>query len=130
MIAKTITKRMEIVIGIQLCLISLMNFDYKENGGKRALLVNQKHQCHVSQRGEQDCHTNNKKNGDYYKYRSLSHLMDEFGYKENGRKNAFLANPKHQYRVSQCGEQDCQANNKKSGDYYKYPCLSPSSNKL
>ena len=36
----------------------------------------------------------------------------------------FLANPKHQDRVSKCGEYDCSANNKKSGDYYQYPSLS------
>ena len=46
-----------------------------------------------------------------------------FDCEENGRKNAFLANPKHQYRVSQCGEHDCRANNKKSGDCYGYPSL-------
>ena len=27
--------------------------------------------------------------------------------------NAFSANAKHQYRVSQCGEDDCHANDKK-----------------
>ena len=37
---------------------------------------------------------------------------------------AFLANPKHQYRISQCGEHNCSANNKKNRDYYKYPSLS------
>ena len=51
MIAKPITKRMEIVMGIQVCLISWMDFDYKENGGKEAFLANQKHQYHVSQCG-------------------------------------------------------------------------------
>ena len=35
-----------------------------------------------------------------------------------------LANPKHQYRVSQYGEHDSSANNKKNGDYYEYPHLS------
>ena len=39
-------------------------------------------------------------------------------------KKAFLANPKCQYRVSQCGEEDCSANNKRNRDYYKYPSLS------
>ena len=73
-----ITKRKEIVISIHVCLISRMNFNYMENG----------------------------------------------------RKNAFLANPKHQYNISQCGEQDCHANNKKNGGYYKYPSLSPFSNEL
>ena len=39
-------------------------------------------------------------------------------------KEAFLANPKTQYRVSQWGEPDCSAYNKKNGDYYEYPTLS------
>ena len=68
---------MEIIISIQVCLISRKNFDYKENGGKKDFLANPKHQYHVSQRGEQDCRANNKKNGDYYKNQCLSLLMDE-----------------------------------------------------
>ena len=68
---------MEIVTSIQVCLISRINFDYKENGGKKAFLANPKHQYHVSQCGEHDCNANNKKNRDYYEYPSLSHLMDE-----------------------------------------------------
>ena len=44
---------------------------------QKAFLVEQKHQCRVSQCGEHDCSANNKKNGDYYKYRTLSHFMDE-----------------------------------------------------
>ena len=47
-----------------------------------------------------------------------------FGYKENGGKEAFLVNPKHQYRVSQCGEHDYHAKNKTIRDYFEYPCLS------
>ena len=35
----------------------------------------------------------------------------------------FLAIPKHQYRVSKCGEQDCNAHHKKNGDYNEYPSL-------
>ena len=38
-------------------------------------------------------------------------------------RRAFPANPKHQYCVSQGGEHDCSANNKKNGDYYEYSCL-------
>ena len=57
-----ITKRMEIIMSIQVCLISRMNFHYKENGGKKAFLANAKHQFHVSQCGEHDCSANNKKN--------------------------------------------------------------------
>ena len=33
-------------------------------------------------------------------------------------------NLKHQYRVSQCVERHCSANNKKNGEYYEYPGLS------
>ena len=37
---------------------------------------------------------------------------------------AFLTNLKCQYCVSQWGDYDCSAHNKKGGDYYKYPSLS------
>ena len=37
---------------------------------------------------------------------------------------AFLANPKHQYCVSQYGEHDCSAYNGKNGDYNEYLSLS------
>ena len=39
-------------------------------------------------------------------------------------RKAFLTNPKHQYRVSQCGENDCSANKKKNRDYNEYLSLS------
>ena len=45
-------------------------------------------------------------------------------------KKAFLARPKHQDCVSEYGEHDFSANNKKSGDYYEYPSLSHFTNKL
>ena len=54
-----------------------MNFDFKENGGKKAFLANAKHQYHVSQGGEHDCIASNKKNGDRYGYPNLSHFVDE-----------------------------------------------------
>ena len=38
-------------------------------------------------------------------------------------RKAFLANPKNQYRVSECGEHDCGAHNKKNIDYDKHPSL-------
>ena len=47
-----------------------------------------------------------------------------FDYTKNGGKKAFPANSKHQYRVSQCGERVCHANNKNNADYYEYPSLS------
>ena len=45
-------------------------------------------------------------------------------------RKAFLPNPKHQDRVSQCGEHDCSVNNKKNGYYYEYPRLSHFTNEL
>ena len=39
-------------------------------------------------------------------------------------RKAFVANPKHQYNVSQKGKHDCSTHNKKEGDYYAYPSLS------
>ena len=41
-------------------------------------------------------------------------------------RKAFLTNPKHQDCLSQCGEHDCSANNKKNRDYYEYLSLSHS----
>ena len=35
----------------------------------------------------------------------------------------FLANSKHQHRVSKCGEHDCSAYNEKNVDYFEYPGL-------
>ena len=76
-IAVPIAKEMEIIMSIQVCLISWMNFDYKENGGNKAFRANSKHQYHVSQCRELDCCVNKKKNGDYYEYPSLSYFTDE-----------------------------------------------------
>ena len=49
MIVVPITKRMEIATSIKICLISQMNFDYKENGRKKVFLTNPKHQYRESQ---------------------------------------------------------------------------------
>ena len=54
-----------------------MNFDNKENDGKKAFLTNPKHQYCVCQCEELDCSATNKNNRDYYKYPSLHHFMDE-----------------------------------------------------
>ena len=51
-------------------------------------------------------------------------------YKENGGRKAFLANLKHQYRVSKCGEHNCGAHNEKNEDYNEYQCLSHFANQL
>ena len=46
------------------------------------------------------------------------------------KREAFPVNLKHQYRVSQLGEHDCNAHNKTNGDYYEYPTLSRSTNEI
>ena len=45
---------MEIIIRILICLISWMNVNYKESGGKETIPSELKHQYHVSQGGEHD----------------------------------------------------------------------------
>ena len=59
-------------------------------------------------------------NGDYYEYPICLISRMNFDYKVNGEKEAFNANPKHQYCASQWGEHDCSANNKKNRDYYEH----------
>ena len=54
MIVVPLTKRMGIIT-VQVCLISWMKFNYKENGERKAFLANAKHQCHVSQCEKHDC---------------------------------------------------------------------------
>ena len=77
LIIVSIAKEMEIIMCIHVCLISRMNFDYREKGGKKAFLANPNHQYRVSQCGDNDCQANNKKNGDYYEDPSLLSFMDE-----------------------------------------------------
>ena len=54
-----------------------MSFDYEEMVERKAFLANPKCQYHVSQCGEQDCSTHNKKNKDYYYYQSLAYFTEE-----------------------------------------------------
>ena len=39
MIIVPITKRMKVIVGIQICLVSRINFDYNDNGGKKKLFL-------------------------------------------------------------------------------------------
>ena len=82
LIVAPIPKRVEIIMCIRVCRISRMNFDYTKNDGNKAFLANQKHQYHVSQYGEKDYCANNKKNGDYYEYPSLSPFSNKLWLKE------------------------------------------------
>ena len=78
MIVVPITKRVETIMSIQACLFSWINFDLKENAGKKTFSHKLKHQHHVSQWGKHDCSTHNKKNRDYYEYPSLSQFRMNF----------------------------------------------------
>ena len=53
-IVAPITKGVEIITSVLLCLISSMNIYYKENGGKKAFFANLKYQDRASQYGEHD----------------------------------------------------------------------------
>ena len=79
-------KRIDIIKGIEVCLISRMNFDYKENGGKKAFLLNPKHQYRVSQSGEHDCVAITKRMKIIMSIQVCLILQMNFDYKENGRK--------------------------------------------
>ena len=77
---------------------------------RKAFLANSKHQYQVSQCGEHDCSAQSQK-----EWRLLWEFdFDTFhGWTLILRKmvewKAYLANPKHQYGVSQYGEHDCSA---------------------
>ena len=101
MIVGPITKRMEIVMSIQVCLISQINFDYKENGGKESFFF-QIQSIYIMYPIE----------GNMIVVPKIK-KMEITTSKENGEKKPFLANLKHQYLVSLCGEHDFSTNNKK-----------------
>ena len=77
MIVVPITKRIEIIMSIQVCLITRMNIIIRKMVERKAFLANPKHQDRVPQYGEHDYRAHNKKNRDYYRYPSLSHFTDE-----------------------------------------------------
>ena len=54
---------------------------------------------------------NNKKKGDYCEHVCLISWMN-IDYKENDEKKNFLANPKHQYHVSEYGGHGCSTQSK------------------
>ena len=54
----------------------IANFDYKENHGKKSFSCKSEASNHVYQCRKHDCSANNKKNGDYYDFPSLSDFMN------------------------------------------------------
>ena len=77
---------------------------------EKLLLEIQKHQYHASLFGEHNCSTQSQK-----EWRLLQESKFDSFYKkaliikELVEKKDSLAKPKHQYRVSECGEHDCSA---------------------
>ena len=88
-------------MGIQVCLISGMNFDYKENGRKKKLFFQIQHINIVYPNGK------NMVIGPITKWMeiivgiqvSLISWMN-FNYMKIAKRKVFLANLKHQYRAS------------------------------
>ena len=74
MIVVPIRKRMEIIISIKVCPILWVNINYKE---KKSFFANPMNQYRVSQCGEHDRSANDETNGDYYRYPSLYHFINE-----------------------------------------------------
>ena len=95
-----IIKRMEIVMGIQVCLILWMDFDYQKNSGKKAFLANPKHQFMHPNVENMIVMPIKKRMETIMSIQVCLISRTNFDYKENGEKKAFLANTKQQYRVS------------------------------
>ena len=78
MILVPITKRMENILSIQVCFISWMNFNYKENSGKKKLFL-QIQSINIVYPNEVNLILvpNNKKNKDCYAYPSSSHFTEK-----------------------------------------------------
>ena len=53
-------------MSIDVCLISRMDINYKENSGMKNFSWKFEHQYRSFQCGKHDCRANNKKNRDYY----------------------------------------------------------------
>ena len=88
-------------MGIQVCLISWMNFDSKENGGKKAFLANASVKTVYPNEKTVLIVPNHQMNGDYCEYPCLSPLIMNIDSKENSWKKAFLMKPTHHCHLSQ-----------------------------
>ena len=72
MIVVPITKKIEIIMSIEVYLNSLMNINYKENDGKKSFSTKSKASISCT-----PISAYNKNNGDNYEYPSLSHLTNK-----------------------------------------------------
>ena len=89
MIVVPLTKGMEIIMSVQVCLISRMNFDYKEKGRHKAFRTNPKNQYHVSNM-ENMIVVPIRKGMEIIMSVKVCHISRiNFDYKENGKKKSF-----------------------------------------
>ena len=100
MIVMPITKRMEVVMLIQVCLISRMNFDFEENGGKKLFLQIQSINIVYPNMENMIVMPTKKRMAIVMRIQVCLISRTNINYEENSGKKAFLINPKHQYRVS------------------------------
>ena len=77
MIVVPITNKLAIIMSVLVWLISQMNINCKENGGKQSFSCKSKASICVFHHGEHDCSLHNQKNGDYSGDPSLSQFTDE-----------------------------------------------------
>ena len=101
MIVMPITKRMETAMAIHVCLISQMNFDHTESGGKKAFLANPSINIVYPNVEKMIVVPITKRMEIFISIHVCFISQMNFDYTKSGEKKAFLANPKHQYHVPQ-----------------------------
>ena len=77
MIALPITKRMQTMMSVPVCLIPWMNINYKENGGMNSFSCKSKVSTSCIPMGEHVDVANHKISRDYYAHPCLSDSIDE-----------------------------------------------------
>ena len=100
MIVMPITKRTEITVSIQVCLISRMNFDYTKNDRKKAFLANPMINIMYPKVENMIVMPITKRTEINLSIQVCLISRMNFEDKENGGKKAFIANPRRQYSVS------------------------------
>ena len=77
MIVVPITKRMDIIMSMQVCPISPININYEENNGEKLFLPNKNFNIIYPYMENMIVVPNHKKIGDYYENPSLTHFTDK-----------------------------------------------------
>ena len=92
---------MEITMSIQVCIISWMNYAYKENDEKKSFFWKSKASISCIPMWEHDRGAHNKKNRDYYEYQVYLIARTNINIiRKIVERKPFLAIPKHQYPMS------------------------------